>query len=244
MLTASVFADDYLLVRLLTGEEEKLPIDTDRDSLVISEQSFSIAGREFAFDQVEYISFLHEQEETDDIVPPAEDTEDNIVRVSWMTDAAPVVVSTSADVTVEVEGTDVTVTNSNTDTEFTYILEGQSEHASFTLESDYKSTIRLNGVTLSSAKGEAINIQCGKRVSLILAEETVNTLTDAPEDYGQKATLYCKGHLEIEGGGELNLTANVNHAISTKEYCQIKKDAGTINILRAANDGIHAKQYF
>ena len=81
-------------------------------------------------------------------------------------------------------------------------------------------------------------------MSLILAEETVNTLTDAPEDYGQKATLYCKGHLEIEGGGELNLTANVNHAISTKEYCQIKKDAGTINILRAANDGIHAKQYF
>lgn len=32
------------------------------------------------------------------------------------------------------------------------------EHASFTLESDYKSTIRLNGVTLSSAEGEAINI--------------------------------------------------------------------------------------
>ena len=48
------------------------------------------------------------------------------------------------------------------------------------------------------------------------------------------------------GSGTLNLTGNTKHAMSSKEYIQLKKkfEKGTINVLSAVGDGIHAGQYF
>ena len=55
----------------------------------------------------------------------------------------------------------------------------------------------------------------------------------------QKAALYTKGHLEIKGKGELNVTGKTKHAICAKEYLKIKSSTGTINVLGAVSDGIH-----
>ena len=86
-------------------------------------------------------------------------------------------------------------------------------------------------------------IQCGKCIALDIKKETVNTLVDG-KNGEQKAALYCKGHLEIDKAGTLNVTGNTAHAISAKEYIKLKKSEGTINILGAVKDGIHCKQYF
>ena len=146
-------------------------------------------------------------------------------------------------VTATVAGADVTVNNSNTLTEFTFTLSGETTNGSFLYNGAYKATFVLNGVSITSTKGAAIDIECGKRIAMELKKGTVNTLVDATGGK-QKAALYCKGHLEIDKTGTLNVTGNTKHAISAKEYIQLKKSEGKINILGSASDGIHCGQYF
>lgn len=138
---------------------------------------------------------------------------------------------------------DVVLTSINTSEEITYKVSGISTNGSLTIKGEYKMTLELNGVSLTSLNGAAIDIKCGKRIALVMSDGSTNTLADAPNG-SQKACLYTKGHLELSGAGTLNVTGNANHAIASKEYLQVKKSAGAINILKAANDGIHVGQYF
>lgn len=148
-----------------------------------------------------------------------------------------------SDVTVEQDGAHVTITNTNVSNEVEVVLSGTSTDGSLTYNGSYKCTFQLNNLNLTCTTGSPLNIQCGKRVALEIPDGTENTLTDAA-DGTQKACLYCKGHLEIEDGGTLNIVANAKHGIATKEYLQLKRSAGTINIVKAASDAIHAGQYF
>lgn len=146
-------------------------------------------------------------------------------------------------VTVAVAGADVTINNSNESKELSFTLSGETSDGSFLYNGTYKTTIVLNGVSITNTKGAAIDIECGKRIALELKKGTVNTLADCAGG-NQKAALYCKGHLEIDKAGTLNVTGNTKHAISAKEYIKLKKSEGTINILGATSDGIHCGQYF
>ena len=145
-------------------------------------------------------------------------------------------------VTVNINGGDVNVTNTNTADEYKTFLSGTCDEGSFTYTGTFKTTVVLNNLTLTNSTRGCIDIEDGKRVSLVLAEGSVNTLTDGIGS--QKAALYCKGHLEVSGGGTLNVTGLSNHAIRSKEYMELKKSTGTIHILGAIGDGIHAGQYF
>lgn len=145
---------------------------------------------------------------------------------------------------VKIEATDanVVVSNANTTTELTFALQGSTASGSFTYNGAYKTTISLDGVSITNPLGPAIDIQCGKRIALNLKKGTDNTLIDGSGDH--KAALYCKGHLEIDKSGNLTVTGNAKHAIATKEYLQIKNGTGNITVLGAKGDGIHAGQYF
>lgn len=145
-------------------------------------------------------------------------------------------------VSVTVDGGNVSVENTNTAAEFATVLSGESQNGSFTYTGSYKTALILNGLNLTNPRGAAIDIQCGKRVALELAEGTQNTLVDGSGS--QKAALYCKGHLEISKGGTLTVTGNSKHAIASNEYMEVKRTTGTITINGAASDGIHAGQYF
>lgn len=202
-------------------------------------------GSTEAFSMADIASMTFGDKDFSDVVDPTPSDDPTVVTIVWNGTAQPEVTCSAPGVTVSTDGGNVFVTNTNTDTEYTYILRGQSSNGSLTLTADYKSTIRLEGLQLNSTLEEALNIKCGKRIDLVVADGTVNTLADATTDNGQKGALYCKGHLEVEGGGTLNLTGNVKHALATKEYLQLKKKfTGQLNILSAANDGIHAGQYF
>lgn len=146
-------------------------------------------------------------------------------------------------VSVSMDGAYVTVNNTNTSSEYTTTLSGTTSDGGFEYNGSYKTTIVLNGVNITSTKGAAINIQDGKRVALEIKKGTENTLVDCANG-DQKACLYCKGHLEFDKAGTLNVTGNTKHAISAKEYIELKKSDGTINILGSVGDGIHCKQYF
>jgi len=165
------------------------------------------------------------------------------ISVTYSGTTATVDLGNSTDITYDISGAHVTLTNTNTDEEMEVELSGSSTNGSLTYVGSYKTKIHLNGVSLTSLQGAALDIQDGKRIDLILEDGTTNTLVDASAGE-QKACLYCKGHLEISGSGSLNVTGNTKHGIATKEYLLLKKSTGNITIAQAASDAIHAGQYF
>ncbi|MBQ0049399.1 MAG: carbohydrate-binding domain-containing protein [Bacteroidales bacterium] len=165
------------------------------------------------------------------------------VRVTFSDGNAEVSMTKNASITHIVDGAHVTLVNNDTSNECEIVLEGSSSDGSLTYIGAYKTTLILNGLNLQSQRGAALDIQCGKRVAVELVQGTTNQLTDAAAGT-QKACFYCKGHLEFEGSGSLSIAANTKHGLSCKEYLQLKRSTGTINISKAAADAIHCGQYF
>lgn len=165
------------------------------------------------------------------------------VTVTFDGDTAYVDLGHAANVTDTIKGAHVNIVSTNTKSELEFVLQGESTHGSLTYDGPLKCKFYLNGLNLTSDEGAAINIQCGKRVDLILKEGTENFLVDAPNGE-QKGALYCKGHLEVSGGGSLTVSGNSKHAIATKEYMQIKKSTGIITVNKAVSDAMHIGQYF
>lgn len=143
------------------------------------------------------------------------------------------------DVTTSVSGANVTITSKTTKKEYTYKVTGASADGSLTINGDYKLTLQLAGVSLTNAHGgAAIDVECGKRIDVELSDGTTNTLCDAASG-SQKAAFYIDGHAEFKGGGVLNVSGKMKHAIRAKEYLELKSSTGTINVLEAVGDGIH-----
>jgi len=161
------------------------------------------------------------------------------IDVKWNGSNATVTIPTGiTDVKATVEGANVSLTSTTTSAEYTYRLSGASSDGSFTLYGDYKLTLLFDGLQLTNSHGgAAVDIECGKRIAVELVAGTVNTLAD--KSGKQKGALYFSGHPEFEGGGTLNVTGRVKHAICAKEYIALKPSTGIINILGAVSDGIH-----
>ncbi|MCH5258058.1 MAG: carbohydrate-binding domain-containing protein, partial [Lachnospiraceae bacterium] len=178
----------------------------------------------------------------------AEEFDDNTVLVEYNETIATVTIAGNIAqyVNAELNGSHVTINQSSdvsdsTCGEITYILKGSTSSGSFVQNGSYKSTIELQGLTMTNPTGAAIDIQNGKRIELSAKNSTVNTIIDGSNG-SQKAALYCKGHLELKGKGTLNVTGNTGHGISAKEYIEMKNL--TLNILEAVKDGINCNQYF
>lgn len=161
------------------------------------------------------------------------------IDVKWNGSNATVTIPTGiTDVKATVEGANVSLTSTTTSTEYTYRLSGASSDGSFTLYGDNKLTLLFDGLQLTNSHGgAAVDIECGKRIAVELVAGTVNTLAD--KSGKQKGAIYFSGHPEFEGGGTLNVTGRVKHAICAKEYIALKPSTGIINILGAVSDGIH-----
>lgn len=148
-------------------------------------------------------------------------------------------------VTVATSGNRVTV-NSTTDTNVTYRLSGTTTDGQFKIYSDKKFTLNLNGVSLTSTDGPAINIQSKKKADIVLSANTVNTLSDgttytAVDGEDMKACLFSEGQLVFSGSGKLSVTSKAKHAICSDDYVSV--EGGTLTAT-AAVDGVHANDYF
>ena len=165
------------------------------------------------------------------------------VTVTFAGDTALVDLGHAPEVTATTEGANVNILSTNTQHELEFVLQGESSHGSLTYEGPLKCKFYLNGLNLHSTKGAAIDIQCGKRINLILNPGTENVISDAAGGE-QKAAFYCKGHLEVEGSGSLTVTGRSKHGIATKEYMQLKRSTGNITVNGAVSDAMHVGQYF
>ncbi len=191
-----------------------------------TKMTMSIAGEELEISEIDSITF--------------EEPRYDRIRIVYNGSTAAVTIPTSFSGVTCTSGNSshVVINSTNTSQEFPYYLEGSSSNGSLTINGEYKLSVIFGGVNLTSGKGAAIDIECGKRIDFILPEGTTNTLSDYAGGT-QKAALYTKGHAEFKGAGTLNVTGNVKHAIAAKEYIELKGSLGTINVLGAKSDGIH-----
>ena len=172
---------------------------------------------------------------------------DNLVEIAYNGTSATVTVAGNVAqyVTPTLNGAYVSIAQSNTDAvdndEITYQLSGTSTDGQFALSGSYKCTISLAGVDLTCTTGAAINITNGKRIQLSAKNGTTNTLTDCANG-SQKACLYSKGQLQLQGKGTLNVVGNTKHGIKSGDYITVKNL--TLNITKAAGDGINCEEYF
>ncbi|MCD8301420.1 MAG: carbohydrate-binding domain-containing protein [Prevotellaceae bacterium] len=243
VVTADTLPTKFYVWR--NGSATEHPIG--QGELTFADGSVSIDGIVYSLAEIDSITFCEPSVNRGDVGDDDEEDDEGLtdadtLYVTYSSQSAEVTPLVSG-VTAYVEGADVSITNDITDRELVFILQGQAESGSFVYDGNYKTTLVLAGLTLTGSSAEALNIRDGKRISLVLADGMENTLADAAQDGGQKAALYTKGHMEVSGGGTLNIRGNVKHAISTKEYLLVKKTAGVINITGAASDGIHAEQY-
>ena len=170
----------------------------------------------------------------------------NEVHIIYNGSSATVIVASNVAnyVSATVSGAHVTITQSNTaaidDDEITYVLSGSTTDGSLTLGGSYKCTVSLAGVTLTNPSGAAINITNSKRIQLSAKKNTTNTITDGSGS--QKACIYSKGQLQLQGNGTLNVVGNYKHGIKSASYISIKNL--TLNITSTVSDGISCEEYF
>ncbi|MBO7069098.1 MAG: carbohydrate-binding domain-containing protein [Bacteroidaceae bacterium] len=172
---------------------------------------------------------------------------DNLVSVDYGSSSATVYIAGNVAQYVDatVSGAHVTIAQTNTAAidgdEITYQLSGTSTDGSFTLDGSYKCTLSLAGLTMTNPSGAAINITNGKRIQLSVKNGTENTLTDGSNG-SQKACIYSKGQLQLQGKGTLNVAGNTKHGIKSGDYITVKNL--TLNITKAVGDGISSNEYF
>lgn len=170
----------------------------------------------------------------------------NTVSVSYDGTSATVTIAGNVApyVTATVSGAHVSIVQTNTadvdGDEITYQLSGSSTDGSLTLDGSFKCTVQLAGLTLTNPSGAAINITNGKRIQLSVKKDTENTLTDGAGS--QKACLYSKGQMQLQGNGTLNVVGNAKHAIKSGDYITVKNL--TLNVKSAQGDGISCNEYF
>lgn len=152
--------------------------------------------------------------------------------------------SLKALINVEKDGDYITLNSAAVaDPEITYSLSGTTKDGAFVQEGNYKCTVELNGVSITSQRGAALHIKNGKRIDINVVDGTVNNFVDnADEEHD--ACFHVKGHPEFAGSGTINITGRGKHAYKSGEYTKLKKSAGTFNILAAVSDGMHIGQYF
>ena len=177
-------------------------------------------------------------ENYDDFIENSEFT--STVEISYSGTTATVINNVEG-VSVLQNGAHVVITS--TVKKVAYALSGTTTDGSFKIYSDNKFKLALNGVNLTNPSGAAINIQSGKRVFVVSADGTENTLTDGSsyqltDGEDMKGCFFSEGQLIFSGSGRLNITGNYKHGICSDDYVRFRQGS-RVTVTKAVKDGIH-----
>lgn len=142
---------------------------------------------------------------------------------------------------VLINGTIVTIQKTGN-----YKITGTLNNGQVIIDTDTSSVIRiiLNNCNVTNSTGPAILVQKSKKTIINIPFGTVNTLEDGPvytnPTDDPNATLFSKSDVTIFGEGSLNVIANFQDGISSKDGLIIK--SGIVNIV-SKDDGLCGKDY-
>lgn len=139
----------------------------------------------------------------------------DVITVTYADGSEPVVSPS------EVDGLKITVKNGGVKVkdwrinppELTFVLKGECGDGSFKLNTDAKTTVRLEGLRLTSQEGAPLHLKTKKKATVVAAEGTENTLTIAAcEDTAKHkaSVIWSKDKLLLLGTGVLNVLATGN----------------------------------
>lgn len=142
----------------------------------------------------------------------------------------------------KVDGNLVTITDAGV-----YSLSGKSSDAKILIKADNKDVkLLLNGVELASKSGAVIDCEKAELLTLCVAENTKNTVSDSVnytfEDGEDEpsAAIFSRSNTVISGSGELTVNGAYKDAIKCKDGLTI---GGGNLVLNAADDAITGKDY-
>lgn len=185
--------------------------------------------------------------EDDDLNPNSQEvTFDNAVTVAFNGTDVSISNPFEGNISIKNNKGHVTITSAITDKEINYILSGVTNNGSVKIYGEYKFGLVLNGTGITNPSGAAINIQCGKKITVTVVGQTNNRLIDgATYNYvdgeDMKGTFFSEGQLNFYGSGSLEVRGKNKHAICTDDYFRVYE--GNIYVKEAASDAIHAKDY-
>ena len=234
-LVLTIAAGAQTLNVKMGGVTYQFPASQTGEMTYADGQTLTIMGKTFTLSEVDAMTVDNSEVKANQVT----------VNYDGTTATVTVAGNVARYVTPKVDGAHVTIAQSNTDAvdndEITYVLSGTTTDGEFALSGSYKCTVSLAGVTLTNPSGAAINITNGKRIQISAKKNTVNTLTDGAGG-SQKACLYSKGQIQLQGNGTLNVTGNTKHAIKSGDYITVKNLI--LNITSAVGDGISCEEYF
>ena len=141
-----------------------------------------------------------------------------------------------------------------------YVVSGSCSDGSITVKKGTAGvTLVLNGLDLTSASTAPIACNKSSEVTLIVAQGTVNTLTDSAQnnddnypdnELAENAVIKCKdgSNVVLSGSGTLNIVANGKNGIKLGATTETEGEASltikelTLNINASVNDAINAEQ--
>ncbi len=143
-------------------------------------------------------------------------------------------------VSVSIDGAHVVASHGSTKG-ICYVVSGQTDNGSLTIQGEKKYELKLNGVSITNPDSAAISLLSNKRAYIVLADGTTNTLTDGTTSANShKGAFYCKGKMLFGGGsGALEVYGNYNNGIHSADYIVIGTGQN-IYVKSTANHGIKA----
>lgn len=141
-------------------------------------------------------------------------------------------------VTVTVKGAKVHIESQYTDHKLTVLLTGKSDDGQLVLKTAGKAKVTLSKLNLTSQEGAPLDLRNKKKVEIVAADGTENTLTiTACNDTANNkaATIWSKDKILFSGKGALNVIATGDGCRGIKAKKDITIEDLTLNVTTSGN---------
>ena len=145
---------------------------------------------------------------------------------------------TTDSVNVTVDGARVSIVSQYTEHKLSIRLTGNSDDGQFILKTAGKAKVTLDKLNLTSQEGAPLDLRNKKKVEVVAANGTENTLTiTACNDTANNkaATIWAKDKLLLSGKGTLNIVATGDGCRGIKSKDDITIEDLTLNVTTSGN---------
>ena len=165
----------------------------------------------------------------------------NDIYITWNGSTVDIINPLANDgVNITNNGAKVTVAATSTIQDIVYHLSGTTSDGYLYITPNKRFTLSLEGVNITNSEGPAIDVLLDKKVTVVLANNSQNYLTDNAAN-PKKAAFQSKSELIFNGSGTLTVNGYKRNGIHSDDYVII--NSGNIVVTSAVADGIHC-DYF